>query len=111
MTPAISFFIERVTRTVLPKKLLECNESIDVIMSVMESSEVATHWSAIAQPITEEADRSVLLQDIVALWVTMRGFSMASAWMEQFKRAREAHVRKKRGLRKNLQKMYKSLDK
>ena len=38
---------------------------------------------------------------IVDLWVTMRGFSYASAWNEKYKQAKQKTTRKSKGVRKD----------
>ena len=37
------------------------------------------------------------------MWVTVRGFSITSKWMEEYKQAKEKVVKKKMSLRKELQ--------
>ena len=47
--------------------------------------------------LTNEADCSVrdeLLIDIVSLYVTIRGFSLAACWLEQYKREKGVRVAK-----------------
>ena len=47
----------------------------------------------------EEAE-AVLLQMIIEHWVTVRGFSYASAFLEKYKRANKKTVQKSKGTRK-----------
>ena len=43
-----------------------------------------------------------ILNMIVDLWITIRGFSLASAWVEQFKAHSKKTLQKSKGLRKQL---------
>ena len=43
-----------------------------------------------------------LLNEMINLWLTIRGFSIARAWVERYKVMTSANVRNKRGLRKGL---------
>ena len=43
-----------------------------------------------------------LLQQIIHLWINIRGFSLSKAWMENYKVATTATTRKKKSLRKQL---------
>ena len=36
------------------------------------------------------------------MWVTIRGFSLASTWLEQYKKAEQLNVAKSKALRKKL---------
>ena len=63
--------------------------------SVLEQwSEFSTNWGK------EESDK--LLQMIVEHWITVRGFSFTSAFMEAYKQKNKKTVEKSKGLRKNL---------
>ena len=49
----------------------------------------------------EDEDSAIqLLKEIIGLWVTMRGFTIAGCWLEHYKQATKAHAQK--GLRKEL---------
>ena len=49
----------------------------------------------------EKEDHAIeLLQDIAEMWVTIRGFSLASSWLEEYKK--KAEVSKSRALQKDL---------
>ncbi len=45
-----------------------------------------------------------LLKELVTMWTTIRGFSMAATWLEQYKKAQQAQstVAKSKALRKKL---------
>lgn len=41
-----------------------------------------------------------LLAEVVTLWVTIRGFSLAASWMEAYKKHKHKTTQKATGLRK-----------
>ena len=67
----------------------------------MENEEVLFHWSMIAVDIDKE-HANELLQEIVMLWVTIRGFAVAASWLEHYKEEARTTTKKSRGLRKKL---------
>ncbi len=52
--------------------------------------------------ITVEDDDAELLNELVATWVTIRGFSMTSTWVEQYKLAKKRNVSRSKSLREGL---------
>lgn len=54
----------------------------DVIKVVLEDEDVQFNWTLISQD-QDSYEGQKLLYKIVRLWVTIRGFSIASTWMEQ----------------------------
>lgn len=50
----------------------------------------------------EDCIASLLLQSIIKLWVTMRGFSFASSWIELYKQNTKKSLQRSKGLRKTL---------
>ena len=53
---------------------------------MQEDSEVQFHWSLVTSDLE---DSNFLLQEIVKLWVTVRGFSYASRLVEEYKHAHD----------------------
>ena len=51
--------------------------------------------------ITDEEDAICLLKEIIGLWLTIRGFSIAGTWLEEYKK-KAAGTCKTKGLRKSL---------
>ncbi len=43
------------------------------------------------------------------MWVTVRGFSLASTWLEEYKQSEKIKVSKKRALRKDLLKQHEAV--
>ena len=50
-----------------------------IMEHILKNENVQFHWSIVACDWEEEAE--ALLQQVVKVWVTMRGFSYASAWV------------------------------
>lgn len=73
-----------------------------VIDAVKSNDDVIFYWNLIAQDIDEEEQSLELLVEIVDLWVTVRGFSLASHWLEVYKTATKTLTKKSTGLRKGL---------
>ena len=62
---------------------------------------VLSYWSVVSMNWCDE-DSKTLLQLIAEKWMTIRGYSSASAFVEQYKRLNKKTVQKSKGLRKNL---------
>ena len=63
-----------------------CNNSL--LEKIVENEDVRFHWLMVSVDIPDEVGAIELLQSIVTLWVQIRGFSITSAWLEQYKNAR-----------------------
>lgn len=75
-----------------------------IIDAAAADTDVQFVWARLSSDIKEEEHAIHLLKEIIGLWLTIRGFSIASAWTEQYKRATNTNSQKSKGLRKNLQK-------
>ena len=69
---------------------------------VMSNAEVQLYWSTISANWEEEEASGELLKSIVEHWVTIRGFSFTSAFMEKYKLTHMKTLQKSKGLRKTL---------
>ena len=58
-------------------------------------------WCIVSAALDEEFS-FVLLPMIIQLWVTIRGYSLCSAWMEKYKVAQKKTVQKSKSLRKKI---------
>lgn len=77
--------LELKTRITLPDHLkLMRGSKQSLICDVMEDEDVQSCWTMIA---VREEDAQELLQNIVELWLTIRGFSTTAVWLEEYKRA------------------------
>ena len=96
--------IEIETREILPRELAMPSSSRDALLERIKGSEdVQFYWSLLSIDINSPEDSDELLQAIVKLWITVLGFSVTAAWLEQYKRASHQTVNKKKALRKELQ--------
>ena len=68
---------------------------------IKDNDDVQFYWSIVAAEWEEETAQA-LLKLIVDLWITIRGFSFASAWIEKFKKEQKKFVQKSKGVRKQL---------
>ena len=68
---------------------------------VQSDEDVQFYW-AIVSAGWEEEESQALLEQIVQEYVTIRGFSFASAWMEKYKKAQKKTIQKSKGVRKEL---------
>ena len=68
---------------------------------IVTGEDVLFHW-AIVSASWDEEEATTLLPMIVQLWVTMRGFSYASAWMENYKKINKKSVQKTKGFANTL---------
>ena len=55
----------------------------NAIASIMECDEVKYHWNMLSVSWELEVRQKGTFPIITELWVTMRGFAYASAWVEQ----------------------------
>lgn len=69
---------------------------------VIENEDVQFHWTLLSQDIENAEDSIVLLQDIIKLYITVRGFSMVESWNEVYKNKEQTNTQKSTGLRKSL---------
>ena len=75
----------------------------NIISDIKSDDDLLFLWEMLVVYISaERADK--LLTDIVTLWLSIRGHSMAAAWLHEYKEAKEVLTRKKKGLRKELKK-------
>ena len=73
----------------------------EITEQILKNEDVQFHWCIIACD-WEEEEAEALLEQVVKMWVTIRGFSYARAWVEKFKTASAKSLQKSKGLRKKL---------
>ena len=104
-----SFFkaIEIKTQGLLPKNLAARGDVLDKskndLIQIVDDEDVEFLWSVLSIDIPDEAGAAKLLNDIVNMWETIRGFAVVSNWLEQYKIAQKHTVKKSKRLRKKLQ--------
>lgn len=72
-----------------------------VLASIVEDDNVQFYWSLIGGKWLEE-EAEELLRLLAEKWITLRGFSFASAFTELYKKQHKRTLEKSKGLRKNL---------
>ena len=68
---------------------------------IKKNTDVLFYWCIVSAE-WEDTTASTLLDMIVTLWVTIRGFSGASGWLEKYKQMNKTTVQKSKGVRKQL---------
>ena len=56
-----------------------------VVKAVSKDTDIQFHWSMVSVDIADEQHAIQLLKAITGLWVTICGFSIAGAWLEDYK--------------------------
>ena len=103
-----TFFVavEKQVRNLLPRHVIRPSDKAafktTVIDKVVQEEDVQFHWALISQDIDKPEDAEALLVEIVKLWVTIRGFSLAASWMEEYKKNNKKTTQKSTGLRKSI---------
>jgi len=82
-----------------PSEQLKLDET--VITTLINDEQVQYHWDVVSGH-WEPEETEVLLPMITQLWVTMCGYSYASAKVEQHKQAVKKVTQKPKGIRKHL---------
>ena len=72
-----------------------------LITKLSSDEDVRFNW-CIAAADFEEAEEKILLDMIIELWVTIRGFSFVSGWIEQYKQSSKKTLQKSKALRSGL---------
>lgn len=67
----------------------------------MDNDEVLFQWCMLTTGVSD-SDGALVLEILVKLWVTIRGFSFAGAWLKQFKQRKKKTLQKSKALRKDL---------
>ena len=73
----------------------------EVTTQAFINENIRLHWMLIYD-LPNEADSLELLQNVIEIWFTIRGFCLAGKLFEDYKKASKSNVRGKKGLRKEL---------
>ena len=87
--------------TVLYRLVKEGELRENVISEIMTNENILFLWG-IATDLADTKQSLALLQEVVQLWYTIRGFSITSQLLEQYKKATKSTTKGKKGLRKEL---------
>ena len=101
-----SFFLclEEEIRVHLQSLLTESNRKEKIIEELRTNEDVQFYWLIVGADF-EEDDQAVhneLLRRILELFVTIRGFSYAGAWLEKYKQDAKKGTQKSKSLRKKI---------
>ena len=99
--------IEKSVRVVLPKHVIRGDSDKDtfkksVLDVIVRNKNIQFYWTLLSQDIDKPENSELLLTEIVNLWVTIRGFSMAASWLEEYKKNHKKTTQKSTGLRKSI---------
>ena len=72
-----------------------------VLKGIIDDDDVQFNWSV---DIEDESHSAELRHILVQKWITIRGFGIASLWLEEHKRASKQTTKRKKALRKELAK-------
>ena len=76
-----------------------CREQLTT--AVTRSDEVLFHWCMLTTEI-EEIHAQTVLDMLVSLWITIRGFSFASSFLEMYKQDKKKGLQRSKALRKDI---------
>ena len=70
---------------------------------IFRNEDVIHQWSLVSDGYLEDEHENIkLLKEIIQLWVTIRGNSLAASWLEQYKFEQKKNIKYSRALRKTL---------
>lgn len=82
-------------------KDISCGMKEELCAKIRCNDDVLSKWEVVAADMKEDVG-SALLGMIIDLWVTIRGFSFAGAWVELYKQKTKKTLQRSMGLRKVL---------
>ena len=99
--------IERCVRILLPQRMIQNdNDKASFKKSlhdrISREKNIQFYWSMLSEEIEEEKHSEALLEEIISLWVTIRGFSLTASWMEEYKINKQRTIQKATGLHKSI---------
>lgn len=87
---------------ILKASSVETDQKDRLVKLVCEDEDVQFYWSILSIDIDTEHNAVLLLKEIVELWLTIRGFSIAGQWLEIYKNNKALTTKKSKSLRKSL---------
>ena len=79
----------------------ETNPKEKVIQHILSDPDVLFQWALLTASLSNEL-ALVLLEKVVTLYVTIRGFGFATSCIEMFKQITKSNLQKKKALRKSI---------
>lgn len=89
--------------SILKSSTVERDQKDRLVQLVANDNDVQFYWSLLSIDIDSEDNAALLLKEIVKLWLTIRGFSIAGQWLEIYKGNKQVTTKKSKSLRKTLQ--------
>ena len=104
---ALFIEIEKCVRLLLPQHIIRGDSDKAtfkrcVLEKIVKNEDVQFNWLLLSQDIDDVAHAEHLLTEIVNLWVTIRGYSIAASWMAEYKKNARKTTQKSTGLRKSI---------
>lgn len=101
-----SFFLclEEEIRPLFPPLLSETDKKDKIINELSANEDVLFYWLIVGEDFDEDDQRvhTELLRRVIELYVTIRGFSYASGWLEKYKQINKKGTQKYKSLRKRI---------
>ena len=79
----------------MPKLVYKIMTKADTIEDLYKDDNIQFEWCMLSTNIEEETASQELLRKIIELWLTIRGFSSAGAYVEQYKQCTKLSTKKK----------------
>ena len=76
--------VEKSTRHALKSYLHASQDQKDIVKKLMLDEDILFHWSMLSIDLDDDESPEVL-NDIITLWINIRGFSITGSWVEQRK--------------------------
>ena len=102
---AFRFFLclERQIANKLPAFLLKQTSSIrDFNAEVAQSSQLSQSWQPLSECVEDDFASHSLYEEVISLYVTIRGHAITASWLEQFQQERHCQIKAKKSLRKSV---------
>ena len=88
--------------SILKSSSVETDQKYRLVKLVCKDEDVQFYWSMLSIDIDTELNAALLLKEIVELWLTIRGYSIAGQWLEIYKTNKVLTTKKSKSLRKTL---------
>ena len=72
-----------------------------VVNKIIDNEDVKFYWCMLSTDFSS-VDAYSLLQMFIELWVTIRGFSFVSGWIEVYNQEKKENLQRSKSLRKNI---------
>ena len=73
-----------------------------ILSTLYSNVDLQQHWERLAMDYLEEKEKSYLLNQIICLYVTVRGFAFANSCLELYKQCHTKKLQKSKSMRREL---------